>query len=69
MTTATHAMRAMMSLRPRKRAFGASDRLGLPVAQLSITASLGDVLIVALFKLCVKRLCRKSMFLFVIHRL
>src|SRR6266699_1393201 len=50
-TTATHTMRARMSLRPRNCVFGAPDRSDLLVAWLGTTASLRGVLMVALLKL------------------
>src|SRR5207248_4417611 len=54
-TTVTHTTRARMSLRPRKRVSGAPDRSELLVAWLATNASLRGVLMVALFKLRIRR--------------
>src|SRR5205823_7630979 len=55
MTAAPHTTRARMSLRPRKRVSGAPDRSELLVAWLATNASLRGVLMVALFKLRIRR--------------
>src|SRR5205823_6410678 len=54
-TAATHTTRARMSLCPRKRVSGAPDRSELLVAGLATNASLRGVLMVALFKLRIRR--------------
>src|SRR6266496_451344 len=48
-TTAIHATRARMSLRPLKRVSGAPDRSGLLFASLGTNASLRGVFMVALY--------------------